>query len=95
MANIDTWVIEVDVKSLIALMGNEVGVLYLHPRCHGNGAGRVLVDKAQKLYGDLEVEVFKENSIRRKFYSQYGFELLEKKEHEPTGQKILRVKFHG
>ena len=97
MPNTDTWVVEIegDVEGFIALMGNEVGALFLQPRCHGIGAGRALMDKAQKLHGDLEVEVFKENSIGRKFYSQYGFELLEEKVHEPTGQQILRLKLHS
>ena len=51
------------------------------------------MDKAQELYGNLEVEVFKENEIGRSFYSKYGFEQLEEKYHEPTGQQVLRLKF--
>ena len=53
------------------------------------------MDKAQALHGDLEVEVFKANSIGRKFYSTYGFEQLEEKSHEPTGQQVLRLRFTG
>jgi len=95
LPNTDTWVIEFDgkVKGFIALMGNEVGAIFLQPEFHGKGAGTALMDKAQELQGDLEVEVFKENSIGRNFYSQYGFELIEEKLHEPTGQQILRLKF--
>jgi len=95
LPNTDTWVIEFDeeVKGFIALMGNEVGAIFLQPEFHGKGVGKALMDKAQELHGDLEVEVFKENSIGRKFYSQYGFEFLEQKLHEPTGQQVLRLKF--
>lgn len=95
LPNTDTWVIEHDavVKGFIALMGNEVGAIFLQPEYHGKGAGKALMDKAQELHGDLEVEVFKENSIGRKFYSRYGFEHLEEKLHEPTGQQVLRLKF--
>ena len=91
----DTWVAELDgeVKGFIALMGNEVGAIFLQPDCHGKGIGRALMDKAQALHGGLEVEVFKENSIGRKFYSKYGFSLLEEKFHEPTGQSVLRLRF--
>lgn len=91
----DTWVAEIDneVKGFIALMGNEVGAIFLQPDCHGKGIGKALMDKAQALHGNLEVEVFKENSIGRSFYSKYGFEPLEEKLHEPTGQKVLRLKF--
>lgn len=97
LPNTDTWVAEIDseVQGFIALMGNEVGALFLQPHCHGKGVGKRLMDKAQALHQDLEVEVFKENSIGRKFYSRYGFEPLEEKIHEPTGQQVLRLKFSG
>jgi putative acetyltransferase len=51
------------------------------------------MDKAHALHGDLEVEVFKENTIGRAFYLRYGFEFLEQKLHEPTGQQVLRLRF--
>lgn len=93
--NTDTWVVEIDgeVQGFIALIGNEVGAIFLQPDCHGQGFGKALMDKAQELHADLEVEVFKENSMGRKFYSRYGFENLEVKLHEPTGQQVLRLKF--
>ena len=92
LPNTDTWVAELDgrVKGFIALMGNEVGAIFLQPDCHGEGVGKAPMDKAQELHGDLEVEVFKENAIGRNFYSKYGFEYLEEKFHEPTGQQVLR-----
>ncbi|PCH60734.1 MAG: GNAT family N-acetyltransferase [SAR86 cluster bacterium] len=95
MPNTDTWVIEIDgnIEGFIALMGNEVGAIFLQPKHHGKGAGKALMDKAQELHGDIEVEVFKNNSIGRKFYARYGFEHLEEKLHEPTGQQVLRLKF--
>lgn len=95
LPNTDTWVAEIDdeVKGFIALMGNEVGAIFLQPDCHGKGIGKALMDKAQELHGNLEVEVFKVNSIGRNFYSKYGFELMEEKLHEPTGQQVLRLKF--
>jgi putative acetyltransferase len=41
LPNTDTWVIEFDeeVKGFIALMGNEVGAIFLQPEFHGKGAG--------------------------------------------------------
>lgn len=95
LPNTDTWVAKIDgkVEGFIALMGNEVGAIFLQPDCHGRGAGKALMDKAQTLHGDLEVEVFKENTIGRNFYSKYGFENLKEKLHEPTGQQVLRLKF--
>jgi len=93
--NTDTWVAEIDgvVEGFIALIGNEVGAIFLQPNWHGKGVGKALMDQAQALHGDLEVEVFKENSIGRAFYLRYGFEFLEQKLHEPTGQQVLRLRF--
>jgi putative acetyltransferase len=95
LPNTDTWVLEIDeeVVGFIALMGNEVGAIFLQPEHHGKGAGQALMDKARELHGDLEVEVFSENTIGRKFYSKYGFEFLEEKLHEPTGQQVLRLRY--
>ncbi|RVU83344.1 GNAT family N-acetyltransferase [Leucothrix sargassi] len=95
MPNTDTWVAEVEgeTKGFIALMGNEVGAIFLQPNYHGQGIGKALMDKAQEIHGDLEVEVFKVNSIGRNFYLKYGFEQLEEKLHEPTEQAVLRLKF--
>lgn len=59
LPNTDTWVVDIDgsVKGFMALMGNEVGAIFLQPDYHGRGAGKALMDKAQQLHGDLEVEV--------------------------------------
>ncbi|MCJ8319525.1 MAG: GNAT family N-acetyltransferase [Colwellia sp.] len=94
LPNTDTWVAEIDgeVKGFLALMGNEVGAIFVQPHFHGRGIGKALMDKAQQLHGDLEVEVFKVNIIGRNFYSKYGFKLIEEKLHHPTGQQVLRLK---
>jgi putative acetyltransferase len=93
--NTDTWVAEMDGKvvGFIALMGNEVGAIFLQPSFHGMGIGKALMDKARDLHGDLEVEVFKENTLGRNFYSKYGFNYLEEKPHEPTGQQVFRLRY--
>jgi putative acetyltransferase len=95
MPRTDTWVADLDgeVVGFLSLMGNEVGAIFLEPGCHGRGIGKALMDKARSLHGDLEVEVFEENPIGRKFYDRYGFVLMETKHHEETGQTVLRLKF--
>jgi putative acetyltransferase len=95
LPNAETWVVEESgrVIGFIALIGNEVGTIFVDPEFHGSGAGRALMDKARALRGDLEVEVFKENEIGRKFYARYGFDPLAETIHEPTGNALLRLKF--
>ena len=95
LPNTDTWVAELDgkVQGFIALMGNEVGAIFLQANYHGLGIGKLLMDKASDLHQNLEVEVFKENTMGRNFYSKYGFTPIEEKIHEPTGQFIVRLKY--
>ena len=95
LPNTDTWVAEVEgvVVGFIALMGNEVGAIFVEPRLHGAGVGKALMDKAREIHRDLEVEVFEANSIGRRFYSGYGFEPLAEKHHQETGNKVLRLKY--
>lgn len=95
LPNADTWVVESRAKVIgfIALIGNEVGAIFVESEFHGAGAGRLLMDKARQLHGNLAVEVFKANSLGRRFYSNYGFELESEKTYEPTGNALLRLKF--
>lgn len=95
LPNADTWVVEIDnnVVGFIALLGNEVGAVFLQPKYHGKKLGKIMMDKAQSLHGDLEVDVFENNSIGRNFYLRYGFKLIEEKINKPTGERVLRLKF--
>lgn len=95
LPNAETWVAEQEGKvvGFIALLGEEVGAIFVDPSCQGTGVGRDLMDKAQALRGDLEVEVFEANAIGRRFYDRYGFMPVGQSIHEQTGQSLLRLKF--
>ena len=95
LPNADTWVVEIDgqVAGFIALIGNEVGAIFLQPEHQGKGVGRLMMEKAQALHGDLEVQVFVNNLIGLEFYLRYGFQLMAEKTHEQTGEQLLRLKF--
>ena len=90
----ETWVSEEDgcVIGFISLLGNEVGAIFVHPKYHRKGIGRELMNKARELRGELYVEVFAANTIGRKFYAKYGFELIEEKVHEQTGLELIRLR---
>lgn len=95
LPNADTWVVELEscIVGFMALIGNEVAAMFLRPEYHGKRIGKMMMDKAQELHENLELEVFKRNTIGCNFYSKYGFELLEEKMHEPTDEPVLRLKF--
>jgi len=93
MPNTQTWVYEKDQKisGFIAMMGNEVGAIFVHPDFHGQGIGTQLMHYVAQFHAMLEVEVFEKNVIGRAFYDKYGFKLLHEHIHEATGQRLLRM----
>lgn len=95
LPNTDTWVATVDGKvvGFIALLGNDVGGLFVDPDFHGRRIGKGLMDKAKDLHGDLQVDVFKENVIGRKFYDGYGFQFVKEHLFEETGDLLLKLAF--
>ena len=97
LPNADTWVIEDEdenkVVGFIALIGNEVGAIFLQPKHHGKKLGKMMMDIAHQLHGELELEVFEKNTIGREFYAQYGFTQIDEIEHEASGEHVLRLKY--
>lgn len=87
LPNAETWVLEEDGQAIgfIALIGNEIGGLFLDPALIGKGFGRTMVDHAFALKGPLCVEVFKDNAVGRPFYERYGFVFEEEYLHEQSG----------
>ncbi|MEO9801730.1 MAG: GNAT family N-acetyltransferase [Reichenbachiella sp.] len=90
-----TWVVTTDdqIDGFISMISNEVGAIFVHPNKHGQGLGKQLMDHVSLLHSELEVEVFKNNSIGRAFYDRYGFEQIAESVHEPTNQKLIRMKY--
>ena len=91
----ETWVYVLDeeIVGFVALVGNEVGGLFVDPDFHRKGIGAALVDHALARRGQLEVEVFLENVIGRKFYDRYGFRMVKELVHDQTGQSVLRMRY--
>lgn len=90
----ETYVYERDgvVVGFISLLGNEVGGLFVTPKCHGQGIGRALMDWARGTRDHLELDVFEANEIGRAFYEAYGFGIVGERFDEITGQSVLRLR---
>ncbi len=93
LPNAEIWVLEEDENPLgfIALIGDEVGGLFLDPAFHGRGFGKALTDHAVAIHGPLRVEVFEKNAIGRRFYDRYGFVETERYVHEASGELSLKM----
>lgn len=91
----DTSVIEQEgqVVGFIALLGHQVGGLFLDPAYHRCGLGKALMDHAAQNHPVLELEVFRDNAIGRGFYATYGFEELEEKIDDFSGLPVLRLHY--
>ena len=83
---------EGSIIGFIAMIGNEVGAIFVQPAQIGKGIGRQLMDHVRAQHETLEVEVFKANTIGRAFYERYGFTYMKEYIHEETGQTVLRLK---
>ena len=64
LPNAETWVLEVNKAPVdyISMLENEIGGLFLDPAHHSKGLGRVLVNHAASIHGNLRVEVFEKPS---------------------------------
>jgi putative acetyltransferase len=89
-----TWVCVkgATIVGFIALVGNQVGGLFVDPAFQGEGIGRLLVDHARSLHAELELEVFAKNTGARRFYERYGFRRIDELIHEETGHPVVRMR---
>jgi putative acetyltransferase len=97
LPNAETWVLEENGSPIgfIAMIGSEIGGLFLDPAHHGHGHGRAMVDHVVELKGPLHVEVFKDNKVGRPFYERYGFEFVGEYLHEQSGAVTVKMSMSG
>ena len=93
LSKAETWVFEIEdtVAGFIALIGNEVGAIFVHPKLQGRGIGRALMDHAAGLRDSLYLDVFKDNAVGCRFYDRYGFRFEREHVHEQSGHSQIRL----
>ena len=93
LPNAETWVVEIEdaVVGFTSLIGNEVGAIFVRPDLHGKGIGTTLMDHAVELRKSVFLDVFKENTLGRRFYDRYGFQIEREHVHGDTGHCLLRL----
>jgi len=84
----DTYVYEEDgaVKGFLSLADNTVAALFVSPEFQGRGVGRELLDEARGIRKSLELCVYKKNIKAFDFYKRYGFNVVEERVDERSGE---------
>ena len=90
----ETWVYEQDgrVVGFISMLDNEVGAIFVEPDSQGRGVGRALMDHVRASREVLELNVFRDNPIGRRFYAGYGFNQIGENVCPDTGEVQLRLR---
>lgn len=93
LPNAETWVLENDGAPVgfIAMIGTEIGGLFLDPSEQGKGLGRQMVDHIVAIKGPLTVEVFKDNKIGLPFYERYGFVVTGEGVFDASGDETFKM----
>jgi putative acetyltransferase len=93
LPNSETWVLESDGAPVgfIAMIGTEIGGLFLDPSEQGKGLVRQMVDHIVAIKGPLTVEVFKENKIGLPFYERYGFLVIGEGVFDASGDETFKM----
>jgi putative acetyltransferase len=93
LPNAETWVLENDGTPVgfIAMIGTEIGGLFLDPSEQGKGLGRQMVDHIVAIKGPLTVEVFKDNKIGLPFYKLYGFVVTGEGVFDASGDETFKM----
>ncbi|MFI7002401.1 GNAT family N-acetyltransferase [Nocardia sp. NPDC050175] len=89
----ENWVAEQDdvIVGLLGMLGSEIGGLFVAPEAQGQGIGRLLVEHAVAMHGDLTLEVYERNTSARAVYDRLGFTVTDRRSDEETGHCLLAM----
>lgn len=98
MPQAETWVArrEGRILGFMALIGDELDQLYLHPSCYRQGIGTAFVAKAKTLSPErLRLFTFARNRRARAFYESHGFRIVDRSDgtHNEEGEPDIRYEW--
>jgi len=89
----DTWMAEMDgrVVGFAALIGDELGALFVDPAHQGKGVGSALMNHVKSLRVRLTLGVFKANTRAQRFYEEHGFYIVGETVEERSRAPLVRM----
>ncbi len=89
----EVWIAEHQGEKVgfIALIGDEVGGLFILPQNQGQGIGRRLLEQALKTHSELTLSVFTQNPKAQGFYRSVGFKETARITSEFFGHEEIRM----
>ncbi len=93
VADSSVFVLDGQVVGFVAMLGNEVGGLFVHPDHQRSGIGRALLDSVRATRPFLELDVFERNDLGRRFYAAYGFREIGRHVSDVGGEIEVRLRF--
>lgn len=90
-----TWVYECSGKvvGFAAMVGQELGGLFVQPHYQNRGIGYELVRFTQGEYCQIEVDVFAENQKAVRFYKKCGFDFIGERVHSEFQRMLIRLRW--
>lgn len=73
-------------KGFMGMTGSKIDALFIHPKHHGLGIGRALIDHAASIASSLTVDVNEQNEGACAFYRKLGFHQVGRSELDDSGQ---------
>lgn len=81
------------VIGFMSLVGDELAALFVEPSSQGRGIGTALLGHAQQVRSILTLGVYAANARAIAFYRGHGFDLLNERIDEKTGQPEMRMRW--
>ena len=83
--------VENEIKGFAGVLGNELKMLYVHPKWQGQGIGRSLLSYSKQNFKIQYVDVYEQNKQAVDFYERMGFTCYGKTSKRDTTGKHLNV----
>ena len=85
---LEVWVLcneEADSVGFVGLDGNKLEALFISPSSFRQGCGKILLEHARSLKGNLQVDVNEQNPRAVEFYLSNGFSVSGRSPTDPQG----------